>query len=775
MKLKTIILLSILSLIILSAFAAAEIEVNLIDMGSNPSAKEKVVYIQAPSQNGEFDMFYQSQVLKVCACSQFEDVIKIKNDQGNNNIYRLSTNLDYVQLSNTLFELAGGESKEVKVIINAPCKSFDKTLKIYVESTSGSKATFEKDLIVGKCQNLNVNLSSKKDEINPCETNDYTINVKNVGNFVENYSISSNQDVYMNYSDSSFILKSGEEKAVNAKFAPACSVYGNIPVVFDVVANKNDLSSTLTHVLTINKKYGFSVDTADQINVCEEEVQPVEIYVKNLVNTPNSYKFELVGAPAFVKLRQNNISLDSKEEKIVLLDLNLEEGANLGDYEFKVKAESEYGDSSVETNVKLSINDCYKPSISFINEPLDVCSDSQVLTLKVKNDGLYEEDIALRVFPGDVASIRTSSVTLAPGQEVNVSVDFVPLDEDKKYNLLAEAELSNGINESDNFDAIVSSQKTCHKVIVKPLSTGIRYDKENNVTLIIQNVGRKGGEYNLYTYPNFFMYLNQSSVYLEPGQSKQVTIISNHSSENRLGDYLLNVGVSMDDYVYEYPVIVDLQDKPIYEKAYIYFKDHPCQFVSVLILIAALILLLYAIFCEKKGRVWKRKFLIWVVILVIIAAASLWLVYYFKGPPAFSPTVDYSELNSTYYVWPQDKTFAIQIESFVLDPDSDNFTLALLNDNEYVSMGVDEKQIVFTPQDNWAGMTTIRVIATDSKGASTISPEIHLVVVESGEYSFARTFERLCPYENWILFLVCLVIIGWIFYQKVRIYPGMYK
>ncbi len=798
MKLKFIPIILVLFLF-LSIFVSAEIiDVNLIHMDGSSDVKEKIVYVPVESNSqtdAEFSVFALSEVLKVCSCAEFTDSIKIKNDGSSKNIYQLSSNLDYVNFEDSIFELMPGKSKEIDFVISAPCDVFDKTLKIYVKSSSGASGVIKKELILGTCQNLEVGLTAPTSEQLPCTPFDYELHVTNVGSFEENYSVSSNFEEFAAYPNTNYlVLEPGQEGVIPAKLKFDCSKYGDFVARFDVLAQHNGLATSVESENLITYDYDYDLFFGKDLvsedlysdYVCEDKVESINIIIDLDDSTENIINLELVDAPYFISLSNDSVLVE--DDVMVQLNFDIVEGSNLGTYNFTLNTHSEYGNISSSYDLSIDVLDCYNIAFSLDNVESTFCTeDDKEFVLSINNNGIFDEYLAVYASP-DFTELSESELSIKAGEELNLtlSIDaFEDFGTDNQFHDLSV--LVKALHENADGETVIFSEQSesksielvsdynCYLVDINKKKFAFRSETENSTTFVLTNEGLKGGLYDLYSYPDFFMKLNQSEVYLEPGQSAEIMIISDHTSENRLGDYLISVGLAIDGLAYEFPLIVKLQDKPFLERAYLYFKEYPCQFVSLLLILAAIALLIVALVIPRKGRLKAKKFTSLIVTLAIIMALALMVIYLLRGTPYDAETVNYDDVNDTYFVWDQDKPFAVDLDSLFVDPDADNLSLSIFMEPENISVAFDNEQMVLTPDTDWYGIEYINIIASDSQNATTVSPDITLVVVKKEQFSLRDFLVQACWHINWLLLLVSVFFVGVIGYKTLRFVPGPKK
>ncbi|MBU1854086.1 MAG: hypothetical protein KKF89_00045 [Nanoarchaeota archaeon] len=723
--------------------------------------------------SASFGVYSEKNLLKICRCSELEDTIKIKNTGSQNTIYTLTSNFDFVKITPSEFELSSKAIQDIDLLITAPCESLKKELKIRVRSDKGDDETITKELLIGQCVNLGTKLSVDEEEINPCESVNYQVWIKNTGSFIESYSLNSNFEKYVNFSNKEVEITPGKTAIINATVKLDCSFYGETPINFLVTAQKNQIVSTLTHNLMINQYYAYTLDAKDNYKFCEEEKDSIKVSLENDVQTPNTYHLELEGEPALMKLSADNVSLQGKEK----VDVNIEfTEMKKGFYQFKLKSWTEYGDLLQEKNVSVNISDCYDISIDFLDEEREFCAEKKTFTLKLKNNGEEREKIELSVIP-DFLYYKQTSVYLNSGEEANVSLFFNPEDKDATYVVKVRATLSNNLSAEDETSFKVLSQGTCHYVHIQKKKYSMRRDSENSFTVKLTNKGKTEEEYSLKISPRFWITLNQSDITLKPGETKKITVISEHTKDTLLGSYPLNLTVKLGNVEYTNGLTVKLKDKSVFVKAYNYCKNNPCHAATIILLFGLVILLLFVIVLNKSpGRLIMSSFYISIVIMILLLVVSGIIIYLYKGVPVLQEPIDYSQVSSTHFIWAQDNVYSVKTSEFVSDPDAeDDLQLNLSEELEHISFSIEEDSMVFLPEEGWYGIENTFIIAKDSKGAFAQSPQITLEVVKRESFTNMQIYNKFCWHINWALLLLDFIMLTILAFKKVRRKPVLLK
>ncbi len=706
--------------------------------------------------------------MNICQCAQKTDSFTVTNDGAYSAIFTVSDNQEFVILSDTKFELKPGESKQVLTSINAACDmKGEYSLEILVTTNLGTGKKLIKTINIGKCQNLKAYLTIDDEEINPCKEADYSIKIENTGFFKETYEIkATNFEKYFNLSTEEITLNPDETGLVNAKLNLPCDLYGVQPVEFSIKAVNNALMASLKHDLQVNQYYGYSLLLEDEYHVCEEEPVNIPVVLSNDVNTPNSYSLKLRGQPIIAQLSKTKIELEGKEEETFEIELNIHEGRSVGTYNFQLVTSTGYGDTFNDANITLVIEDCYNHKID-LTGPKKFCSGEEEFNLNIRNDGVYTEEVTLETIEG-FAELEDEKITLESGSEKNVVLEVKTEDVSKRYSLWAKAKLDNDLEVVDSQVLNVKSNDECYFVDVEKTKFDVKAHKINGIVIELENKGLVGADYELKLESEPWMHLNETEIHLEPKEEKNVVLFLNHTEETAFGKYKANLTIQTDNAIYLKEIVIDLENKSLIVRAFIYSKENPCKTLTVLLGLVFIILLLKVIFSKKaKGKIKVKTVLLSLLILIILSGLALGGTYLYKGMPTLYSELDFSEANPVKHVWAEDTVYTIDFFDYFEDPDSDEIVFSV-SELENIDSSIEGNILTLTPEEDWFGERAVIFTATDSKEASVSSSPIFLKVLDVEEFNFCNIYNKNCLYVNDGLLMLCLLLVFIIVLKKAR-------
>ncbi len=710
--------------------------------------------------------------IRMCACSEYQEIFKLLNSGTQAESYELTPNLAFVKLFPSEFSLEAGEVKEILLTVDAPCRNIDKTLEVKVFNSEGFQGELKKDLKIGTCQNLEISLAAEKSTFKPCEVMEHELYITNAGPFTEDYKVTSS----LGMEPLTVTLDPGQEEMLELQSSFSCGIYGEESISFFVEALNNDLVAEATHELLIEEDYGFSMILEEDKSVCEEYPESLLVTLEKEGSTPNKYHLELSGEPDFVNLSAETVEIGADEDsEDVEITFDIDEGKHTGTYDFMLEARSEYGEVVKTRNVTLTVEDCHDMEFKILGLEKEFCAEEQEFQLEITNHGTVEETLDVMLL-SDTIRISTDELNLEPGEEVLVDASIAPED------LSTDAEVRFNLTYSGYTDTLaqefqVYSLWDCYEVSVSKTRQSFRYHKPGSFEVVLKHKGHKGGIYDVSLEVDPLISFTQiedensthDGVELYPGEVKRFYVESDHSEADFMA-YEGYLAVDFGGLEYGEPVKIVVKDKSLCQKAYEYFKDNPCHFISLVLILLIIAAVLIAIFAKKRRTKLNRKaFGILLAGLALILIVLAGILLYTRGMPYLNEPIDYTNESSTHYIWAEDDNLVLSIEDVVQDPDAqDNITVQLFESNDNINLSFEDGDLIFTPKADWYGVEEVFILARDDKGAFAVSPEITLEVVEREEYNLIGVYQKLCIYFNWLLLLILFVFVSLIAYKRFR-------
>ena len=706
----------------------------------------------------------------VCSCSTKTDRILIQNTGSFGADFTLTTNLpQYISVPKGIIHLEKGESAYVDLLISAACEVTDsQTYTITIKSNLGREQVITRPLTINKCQSINASLYADNTEIHPCQPVEYNITVQNPAPFDEKYLVSPTT-FKESFDNKAYELNipAGQTGIADFKLNLSCSIYGDKKIDFQVISENNNLQATLSHNLKIDQNYSFETKVSEHLEACTEEKKIIPVLINNTSPIYNEYHLELDGAPLFIALQTSYIDLNPGEEKSVNLEINPKTG-NEKVYKFTLVVKTAKGDSVSTQPLELNVKDCYELSLQpKFDTPKDICSGKNEYVLTVKNTGETSESINLWTHGSKYASLNETNIDLNSGELKDVTVYVTPTDDmnKKSFSFAVQANL-NGKSVSKTWSTkdlkfTTYNQYSCTYPKLSTKTINSRYNATGAIVKIT-NQGLTQTNYNLSIEGSSWLSLSTKSITVAPKETKDVFIKYYSDNSTVKSEYYASLNLKADNgIVYKEPLKITLSNTPFLEKVYNFLTATVCRSVSTILLILILIaLILFIINISKKSSTYhyRGQKMVMLVGAGLIILAVLGILIFFGVPKSYYPPIN-STQNATHHTFYEDSTFKLDLSSHFKDPDNDTLRYSVDSMPKDMSVKIDGKTAIITPNHNWYGTEDLVIKATDTAGVSVLSPMISLEVLNVLEYTPVQIYDMYCHYVALILFIVLIILI----------------
>ena len=259
--------------------------------------------------------------------------VTVKNTGTVYDSYDLETNAG--TLGNNKVSIEPGEIEEVSLTVNTKELEFGENM-ITVKGTSGETSDQNTvSLLVENCFSADFGVSPEKPEVCAGDEIDYTLVLKNVGDFEDDYTFVV-EDEEIGYAQ----LEPNELKMFSTKMKMDFPE-GEYNITFKVVSEyvSKEAVSTVT-VKSKDECYKVEVSSEDlEVRVEPGKGTVLAVKVKNTGGRTDSYSLELEG-PKWVYLSEDSVSLEGDEEAYVYLYISPGYEVENKTYDISLKAES---------------------------------------------------------------------------------------------------------------------------------------------------------------------------------------------------------------------------------------------------------------------------------------------------------------------------------------------------------------------------------------------------------------------------------------------------
>ncbi len=389
--------------------------------------------------------FTEPEDINVYECMTSEaSIITITNTGDISSDYTLGVDgsaARFVSLGPVHFTLEPSQSQDILTYFSVPCGRKGKyDLEIHINTALNFKKILKQNIIVKKPENIELIPIDYSKKIKPCSTASYQFNLKNTGDFEETYSLKFEKlfGLYTNVSFNNVILGPDQEIPLYIYVTPPCNFYGNYTIPFSVKTLNTKLYAKTFVYLIIDRAYDYSLklgdigideftehDEGEIYSLCTNSKEVIPIKLKNNADFTNNYNIDLK-APKWVKLLDKKVKLNKSKEKIVQLNINT---SNIeGDFNAVIYVISELGDMQKIENITLSVENCYEPYISTLDNTKKFVLDYNPVKvpLNIENKGTKTAKYDIFLDAEDWLSIENPSLSVGPGKTETINIISTP-------------------------------------------------------------------------------------------------------------------------------------------------------------------------------------------------------------------------------------------------------------------------------------------------------------------------------------------------------------
>ncbi|MCF7799141.1 hypothetical protein K9M74_04520 [Candidatus Woesearchaeota archaeon] len=769
-KIATHILIVTTMLLLFSAvvFAAHDIDVVLTSTSTD-------FVITAPTSS-----------FSVCQCGSIIDSISITNTGSLPDRYTLELNQEYVTPALTSVDLAGGETTEIPLYVNAPCsKSGKDLLEIIVTSIYGQTQFIEQEILFVDCQNMYIDLAEENLTSGVCEPFSTSFTITNAGQFTETYEVFLGDFAeFATLNTNKVTLASQNAADINIYYDLPCNEYGNITLDYTVQAIKNMHKAEFSQQLFVNQTYEFAF-TANPITlVCEEETAEYVVRLNNDNAFDDFFALDLLGPSCIdVELLNpltdetlNNVLVKAGESREIKVSFNPAE-KHFGINNFSIHATSLQGDVTRAFATSIEVLDCYnfKNHLDVPYSDLHVCGlDTLSRPFEIKNNGAADIGVELVLTAPNFLSVDESFMELEPFSTQSSYFNFTDVrNETMRYPITLSSYFRGELVAEENFDLHVNTIQECYMVAPQKKTVDVHYTKDS-FTLPIQNKGTTYGWYSAEFIDTNALSIENSFIDLGKTEVKDLTIFIDEEELllQAMDDNASLIGYTLETSLllthidsgltFTYPVTITVVDYPWTRYAWqTIIAQTPCTIAFfMLVIIFAVLLFILIIKLALRSIFRSRKTLGFIVLgLMIIALISVLLIWGVPQKSDYVTTYNLETNSTTYLRLAEDSPRVFDMYDFFSDPDGDieEFGVNVIYE-DVLSSKVRGSKIKLIPFTDWSGSTVVQFYAIDSYGVRAQSPDIFVEVLPVEDYTLKQCFAMTCVYVNLIMLLVVAIL-----------------
>ena len=596
--------------------------------------------VHAQVQGASFEIGSTQDSVELCNCDETIDTLVISNTGQFQTTYTISTNQPgKINPSQNQVTIQARESKEIPIVVGGSCGEPTETVDytISVQSNLGGTKTLTRPLRTIQCQTIDATLFAPNQTIQPCEEFNYSLHVTNPSTFTETYNFSTDQDA-INITNTTRTIQPGQTIEQNATASYTCGVSGDRDVSFTIRGEKSGLQTTLTHDLTIEDDYNYSIDTRN-MSVCRDVMTERQFSITNNMHFNNTYDLRLQENPDEITLEDKTIQVQPGQTRNITLSINDFEDPEEGEY--TIIAVSRLGNVVKEKTINYETRNCYDLSLEFTTRK-DVCPGRQTYEAEITNNG-EEQDITLL----SDQDVSPNQVTLANGETETITLEFT--------NNVQQGIETRTLTITPRFDANVTedfsiqqsireySENECSRPSITTDET-VSFT-ETNQTVTIRNEGIKPTRYavSFSDLPDFAE-AEDDIVTVEPGQRKNIAYSLSADRED-IGTYgyVITLRSISNNQTYEEQQSLIITDQGFMSKVSTWVQTNSCGPVTAGATVLFLLILIGSIamrFTSKeynKGKIGG--------LLLMATSLAILVTLLVAGPPAFQPTPNYMQVD----------------------------------------------------------------------------------------------------------------------------------
>ncbi len=315
----------------------------------------------------DFDIGTERDLVDMCEHSKEVVQIEVANEGSVTNVYNLEVDGPlWANLNKNELEIAPGDKKVVDLEF-VPDYGVEGNFQVTFSATPerGSvKAVNVFNVNVKKCYDVFLSLEKNSDKICNSLENDYTVLVRNQGEFSKEFFVDVEGPEWVSLSENNIELDAGEEKELILKVAPGFDVspekYG---IKVNVVAKDSSkvASSDSISIETVSRdicyKASLRVDEKN-VKVYYDSSATVPIVVENLGADVASYSLSVSGtASNFVYLNPSVISVEPGKSEVVYLYIAPSSKVGSGEYGASVAVRLDDTTIMASENINILVTD----------------------------------------------------------------------------------------------------------------------------------------------------------------------------------------------------------------------------------------------------------------------------------------------------------------------------------------------------------------------------------------------------------------------------------
>ncbi|MBI2148315.1 hypothetical protein HYU23_01425 [Candidatus Woesearchaeota archaeon] len=460
------------------------------------------------------------------------------------------------------FILGPGEQKNIFTYITPSQSTEPGNYDLQIEASSpGDSKSISHTVTVKNCYSANLGVSSNSKSSCPSDAIQYTVNLKNNGEYAETFSLSvtGNLASRTSLSDNLVILGKGETKNIIV-FVNSPADSGSYSLTLIAESESGRVRESVPLLLNVNPCYDFNlaINGNNTYNVCDRSYVVIPLNLKNIGTTVNSYKINVDG-PVWAKVEKTDIVLKDKEAKTFNLMFAPDYGS-AGEYGIRLTVTPERGSMKSISDFSVTVRKCHSVDVEFLTKKSDSCKGTiESYDAVINNNGEVRKSYRIELDGPPWASIddKYKLLILGPKEQKKVTIRAAPTSAVKEQNYavklkaVATDESSASAKDVDELILNLKDANECYKPAIesKYMDVVVYYDSSVAFPIEVRNDGVRRADFSLFLSGNAakFSTLNPSAISLDPGKSDIVYLYIAPDINVKLGSYDANIALNIKD------------------------------------------------------------------------------------------------------------------------------------------------------------------------------------------------------------------------------------
>jgi uncharacterized membrane protein len=375
-------------------------------------------------------------------------------------------------------------------------------LDITVTADKAGPQASSVSLDVGECHALTTSSQQIAQTICTGETASYEVIVHNAGQWSENtqLSLAGSAAPWSSLSYEYLRLNKDESSTITVSVEPRANEVGDFDLTVTARSLESNALASQNFDLKINGCYGMDL-TADEnfASFCENSEVKIPVVLRNTGTAQNTYDLSISGAE-WSAVDQKQVTLAAGESRIVKAVLFPGYGI-YGKYNFKLVAESVYGDDSESIDLTVNVLKCHDVSLTLVTQEDRICPrTTKTYTAEITNTGTTAERFSLSLRAPSWVALDKTTLSLAAGESATAGITVAPIQViPGMHPVTIEVTSIEGskVNAKATLNVEVASESSCFGVrtIAEREQVRIAYGEGTLVPIVVENIGSETETY----------------------------------------------------------------------------------------------------------------------------------------------------------------------------------------------------------------------------------------------------------------------------------------